>query len=131
MLAELDHNKRIARDFLELAFNEGQLREAVELYVDPQWANRDPTSPDGPRSLVERVRWASAENLELRHEIRRIIAEDDLVAVHSTVTFHADDRGIAVVDFFRIRHCKLVEHWDIWDVAQPAPEHSRYDNALF
>lgn len=131
MLAKLEHNKRIVRDFLELAFNEGRLRDAVDLYVDPRWSQQDATSPDGPPSLVDRARWASSENLEMRHEIRRIIAEEDVVAVHSLVTFSADDRGMSVVDIFRVSHGRLTEHWDIWDVAQPAPEHSKYDGAVF
>jgi predicted SnoaL-like aldol condensation-catalyzing enzyme len=131
MLAELELNKRVARDFLELAFNEGRVHEAVELYLDPRWVDRDSTNPEGPQSLVERASWASSENLEVRHDIRRIIAEGDMVAVHSLVTFSTDDRGMAVVDIFRVKDGKLVEHSDIWDVAQPVPEHSKYDNAVF
>lgn len=131
MFRELDQNKRAAREFLQLAFNEGRVQEALELYVDPSWAERDSTNSEGPQSLVERARWASTENLEVRHEIRWIIAEDDVVAVHSLVTFSTDDRGMAVVDIFRVRDGKLVEHSDIWDVAQPVPERSKYDEAIY
>jgi predicted SnoaL-like aldol condensation-catalyzing enzyme len=130
MLAELEHNKRVVRDFLELAFNEGRVEDAVALYVDPRWIEQDPTSPAGPQSLVARAQWADTENLEVRHEIRRIIAEEDLVAVQSLVRFSPVDRGMAVVDIFRVRNSKLVAHWDVWDVAQPVPEYSKYDNAV-
>jgi predicted SnoaL-like aldol condensation-catalyzing enzyme len=37
---------------------------------------------------------------------------------------------MSVVDIFRVRHGKLVAHWDIWDVAQPVPENSIHENAL-
>jgi predicted SnoaL-like aldol condensation-catalyzing enzyme len=130
MLAELEHNKRVARDFLELAFNEGRVEEAIALYVDPQWVDQDPTSPAGPPSLIARAKWAEAENLQVRHDIGRIIAEHDLVVVHSLVRFSPVDCGMAVVDIFRVRSRKLVAHWDIWDVAQPVPEHSKYDDAV-
>jgi predicted SnoaL-like aldol condensation-catalyzing enzyme len=130
MSAELEHNKRVARDFLQLAFNEGRVQDALLLYVDPRWIEREETSPDGPHALVARAQWAEGESLEVSHEIRRIMAEGDLVAVHSLVRFSPGDRGMSVVDFFRVRHSKLVAHWDIWDVAQPVAENSRYDNAI-
>jgi predicted SnoaL-like aldol condensation-catalyzing enzyme len=130
MSAELQHNKRVARDFLELAFNEGRVEDAVALYVDPRWAELDETSPDGPHSLVARAQWAVTENLEVSHEIKRIIAEADLVAVHSLVRFSPGDHGMSVVDIFRVRHSKLVAHWDVWDVAQPVPDNSKYDTAI-
>ena len=125
MSAELEHNKRVARDFLELAFNEGRVQDAVALYVDPDWS-----SPDGPQTLLARAEWAASESLEVSHVIRRIIAEGDLVAVHSLVRFSPGDRGMSVVDIFRVRRSKLVAHWDIWDVAQPAPENSKYDSVI-
>jgi predicted SnoaL-like aldol condensation-catalyzing enzyme len=125
MSVELEQNKRVARDFPDLGFNEGSVDDAVSLYVDPRWVNRDPTSPHGPRSLVARAQWASTESREVRHEIRWIIAEADLVAVHSVVRFAPRDPGMSVVDIFRVRHSKLVAHWDIWDVAQPVPDNSK------
>lgn len=40
----------------------------------------------------------------------------------------ANDRGQAVVDLFRVRHGKIVEHWD---VIQPVPETSANNNTMF
>ncbi len=51
-------------------------------------------------------------------EFKRIIAESDLVSVHSFLKPNSSDLGRAVVDIFRVEDGKLVEHWD---VMQPVP----------
>jgi predicted SnoaL-like aldol condensation-catalyzing enzyme len=58
----------------------------------------------------------------------RIIADGNLVAVHSHGKFAADDRGVAVVDILRVEGCKVMEHWD---VVQPVPEKSANSNGMF
>ena len=57
-----------------------------------------------------------------------MIAEGDLVAVHSRLVRHATDRGQAVADFFRLENGKIVEHWD---VLQDVPETAANDNTMF
>ena len=54
------------------------------------------------------------------HEVRRVIyGEDGLIAVHYRFAFAPEDRGMAVIDLFRIEDGYLVEHWD---VIQPIPD---------
>jgi predicted SnoaL-like aldol condensation-catalyzing enzyme len=51
----------------------------------------------------------------------------DLVAIHSH--YHlANDKGLAVVDIFRVLKGKVVEHWD---VVQAVPETAANDNTMF
>jgi predicted SnoaL-like aldol condensation-catalyzing enzyme len=38
------------------------------------------------------------------------------------------DRGVAVVDLFRVKDGKIVEHWD---VIQPVPEKTASGNTMF
>ncbi|MBI4387067.1 MAG: nuclear transport factor 2 family protein [Elusimicrobia bacterium] len=61
-------------------------------------------------------------------EIKRMIADGDLVAVHVFSRRNQADRGNAVVDIFRLEKGKIVEHWD---VAQSIPEKSANDNTMF
>jgi predicted SnoaL-like aldol condensation-catalyzing enzyme len=65
---------------------------------------------------------------DIRYSIKRIIADGNLVAVHSHSRFATDDRGIAVVDILRVEGCKVVEHWD---VVQPVPDKSANPNGMF
>ena len=67
-------------------------------------------------------------NPKLHFDFKRLIAEANLVAVHSHLKLTPDDRGSAVMDVFRLDNGKIVEHWD---VAQPIPEKSANSNTMF
>lgn len=119
-------NKQIAADFLNLAFNQGNLDTALTDYVDENYIQHNPLIADG----VEPVRQAfeSGNIPALCYDIQHILAQNDLVVVYSKVT---SAEGIsAVVDILRIRDGNLVEHWD---VIQPVPPDSEmpHDNGMF
>ena len=63
-----------------------------------------------------------------RTEVKRMVAEGDLVAVHHHVRPAPGDRGRAVVDIFRLEDGRIVEHWD---VVQEVPETAANDNTMF
>lgn len=46
-------------------------------------------------------------------EVKRIIAEGDMVVVHSLAKPAPSALGMAVVDIFKIENGKIVEHWDV------------------
>ena len=46
-------------------------------------------------------------------EIKRVIAEDDMVMVHSLAKPNPKALGMAIVDIFRVAGDKIVEHWDV------------------
>ena len=56
-------------------------------------------------------------------EFKRIIAEGDLVAVHSFIKPNPSALGTAFVDILRVEDGKLVEHWD-----EMQPIHSKSEN---
>ncbi|WP_367666980.1 hypothetical protein [Streptomyces sp. DG2A-72] len=57
-----------------------------------------------------------------------MIAQGDLVAIHQHFVEAPGARGQAIVDLFRVRNGKIVEHWD---VIQAVPETSANDNTTF
>jgi predicted SnoaL-like aldol condensation-catalyzing enzyme len=61
-------------------------------------------------------------------DIRRVMAEGDIVVTHSLVKFTADDPGSVAADFFRLEDGKVVEHWD---VLQPWPKESANPHPMF
>ena len=120
-MTALDDNKRMTLEFLDLAFNEGNMDAAVDRYIDDRCVKHSPQGALGRGGVVDRGTWAVRSHFHVRHAVTRIIAEGDLVAVHSLVTFSSEDLGTAVVDIFRVKHGKIVEHWDVWDVVKIVP----------
>ena len=61
-------------------------------------------------------------------EIKRVIAEGDLVVLHVHSVREPGQRGRAVIDIFKVENGKIVEHWD---VVQDIPEKPANDNSMF
>ncbi|MBL4773849.1 MAG: nuclear transport factor 2 family protein [Alcanivoracaceae bacterium] len=61
-------------------------------------------------------------------EIKRTAADGDLVWLHLHTKRTPDDRGNAVINIFRMKDGKFVEHWN---VGQAVPEKSANDNTMF
>jgi predicted SnoaL-like aldol condensation-catalyzing enzyme len=68
------------------------------------------------------------KNAGAKSEIKRTIAEGDLVVLHVLSKIDAKDTGRAVVDIFRVEDGKIVEHWD---VMQAVPEKAANPNTMF
>ena len=64
----------------------------------------------------------------MRFDFKRFVAEGDLVVVHSHLVRKPGDRGMAVMDIFRLENGKIVEHWD---VLQEVPESPANNNTMF
>ncbi|HYF11042.1 MAG TPA: nuclear transport factor 2 family protein [Actinomycetota bacterium] len=123
-MADLEANKQAVRSFYELSFNGKEPEEAVARYVGDRYVQHNPQAADGPEAFIGFVRAFP----ELSVEIKRIVAEGDIVVTHGVVKFSADDRGTVAADLFRLEDGKIVEHWD---VLQPFPEESANDHPMF
>lgn len=61
-------------------------------------------------------------------QVYRSAADGDLVWVHAHLVMDPKDPGIALVDIFRVKDGKLVEHWDIM---QPVPAAAANSHSMF
>ena len=125
---DLDQNKQIVREFYELAFNEKRPADAVERYVGSRYIQHNPQAPDGTEGFIQFVTGFASQFPDLSIDIKRIVAEDDIVVAHGLLKTSADDPGTVAADFFRLEDGKIVEHWD---VLQPFPETSANDHPMF
>lgn len=122
--------KQIALDFFDTLMVRKQPAEAAARFFGPDgYIQHNPKVPSGPadgfvatlNALFERYpQWST--------KIKRVITEGDLVAVHHHVRNTPNDLGLAVVDIFRVRDGRLIEHWD---VIQPVPAEAANDNTMF
>jgi predicted SnoaL-like aldol condensation-catalyzing enzyme len=125
---QLEANKRIVREWHELAINQRKPEEAVAKYIGAHYRQHNPGSGDGPEPFIEIVKRIAQNFPDFRYELKRIIAEGDYVVLHSHLILKPGDRGTAVVDIFRLENGKIVEHWD---VVQEVPETSANNNTMF
>jgi predicted SnoaL-like aldol condensation-catalyzing enzyme len=128
MSEQLEANKRTVREFYDLAFNQKQPAEAAQKYLGPYYRQHNPLAGDGPEPFVQFVTGFMQTFPELRIDIKRLLAEGDLVAVHCHLVRQPGDRGMAVMDMFRLENGKVVEHWD---VLQEVPEQAANTNTMF
>jgi predicted SnoaL-like aldol condensation-catalyzing enzyme len=126
--SQAEKNKKIAVAFLTMIFNDHKVEEAFKLYAVPEYKQHNPFAASGAQAAINFLGPYLKANPEARTDIKRVIAEGDLVAIHNNPKQNAKDRGRAVVDIFRLENGKVVEHWD---VVQDVPEKSANDNTMF
>jgi predicted SnoaL-like aldol condensation-catalyzing enzyme len=127
-MSSIEENKEAVVSYYTLAFNDKKPEEAVAQYVGSKYIQHNPQAPDGPDAFVQFVNGFAEQFPQLHVEIKRVIAEGDLVMTHSLLTTSPEDRGTAAADIFRLEDGKIIEHWD---VLQPVPESAANDNTMF
>ncbi len=114
---DLQLNKRHSVKFLRMV-TLGKIPEAYEKYVDMNGTHHNAFFPAGFPSLQD----AMAENhtkfpvKEL--QIKNVVAEGNMVAVHSHLVLNKGEAGMVVVHLFRFKRHKITE---MWDCGQPIP----------
>ena len=125
--ADIEANKRIVVDFYDKALNQKDF-EAAARHFGPRYIQHNPAVPDGPDGLKRLVEFLKEKFPNAKSEIKRVIAEGDLVMLHVHSVREPGQRGRAIVDIFRVENGKIVEHWD---VVQDVPEKAANTNTMF
>ncbi len=123
-----EQNKKIVTDFYEGVFLKHQVKEYTDRYIGNQYIQHNPHVPDGKAPFVDYFTGYFKEKTEAKSVIKRAVAEGNLVFLHVHSTQNAQDRGVAIVDIFRVENGKIIEHWD---VQQDVPEPSANRNTMF
>ncbi|GAA3841377.1 nuclear transport factor 2 family protein [Streptomyces phyllanthi] len=101
---------------------------AIDAYWGPEYHQHNPNIPDGVAGVKAGLGAYFEQFPQLKVTPKRVVAEGDLVAVHSHYVNAPGERGQAIIDLFRVRGGKIVEHWD---VIQDVPATSANDNTMF
>jgi predicted SnoaL-like aldol condensation-catalyzing enzyme len=120
--------KEVVTRFMTRFYVDKKVREAFETWVDPGYVQHNPMAATGRDAAINFLEPFFAQHPDIHYSIARVIADGNLVAVHSHGKFAPDDRGFAVVDILRVEGCKVMEHWD---VVQPVPEKAANSNGMF
>jgi predicted SnoaL-like aldol condensation-catalyzing enzyme len=125
--SQLENNKRIATEFYDAAINRKDFAAASQ-YLGSEYRQHNPTAADGAEGLRAFIDFLKTRFPNQRGEIKRVVAEGDLVVLHVHSTRGDDTPGRAIVDIFRIENGKVVEHWD---VIQDIPAQAANANGMF
>jgi predicted SnoaL-like aldol condensation-catalyzing enzyme len=120
-------SKRVASALVD-ELTSGRDVTAFDRYVSDPYFQHTPQTPNGIAAAKEFFAAAFAASPDFSVSVKRVIAEGDYVAIHSHYKSGPDDLGLAVLDIYRVRDGKVVEHWD---VIQPVPATSANDNTMF
>jgi predicted SnoaL-like aldol condensation-catalyzing enzyme len=131
MTSSAEFNRKLVLE-LFARFGAGDLDGALAL-LHPDFVSHnprvahDPATATGLQAFAAFFRTpAGTALLEAGSDVRRVIADDPLVAVHHRIALPTGD--VAAVDVLRIQDGLVTEHWD---VVQPVPEEPANPHGMF
>jgi predicted SnoaL-like aldol condensation-catalyzing enzyme len=127
-----DHQspREIVLAFYEAALNEKDVAKASR-YLGDTYIQHNPRVPDGPEGLFRFIRFRRDRYPNAHNEVKRVVADGDIVALHVHSVVVPGTPGRQIVDIFRVEADKVVEHWDVIQEIQADLFPPINDNGLF
>ncbi|PES74769.1 pyruvate kinase [Bacillus anthracis] len=126
-VTEKEKNKKMVVDFYNEVFNKHNI-DIIPKYVSEDYKQHNPFVADGRKAFMDFFKEDFVKNPNSSAEIKRVVADGDTVALHVHSRTNSQDMGVAIVDIFRIKDGKIVEHWD---VIQEIPNEAANNNTMF
>jgi predicted SnoaL-like aldol condensation-catalyzing enzyme len=98
----------------------------IDKYWSHDYIQHNPQIPNGHELLKE---WVSTLKPDFKCELGMVIGNGEFVMIHSRVTGMMP-KTMIVVDIFKIKNGKFVEHWDVMQEEVPA-ENTVSKNSMF
>jgi predicted SnoaL-like aldol condensation-catalyzing enzyme len=113
-------NKKTAVDFLLLVVGHREA-EAFDRHLATGFVHHNPFTAAGAANLQAGMESSGASMPGMALEICHVLAEGDLVAVHSRLCLSPEPSGpsMALVHLFRFEGERIAE---LWDIAQAVPD---------
>ena len=119
--------KLAAVEFLKLVVSR-KIDEAYEKHIDMRGKHHNPFFASGFPSLKKGMIDAHMQFPNTTIDIKHVLGDGDLVAVHSNVVMNPGEKGVAVVHLFRFQGGNIVE---MWDIGQPVSADSPNADGMF
>lgn len=111
------NNKKAALQFLKLVVA-GKIDEAYEKFVDINGRHHNTFFHAGFPALREAMKENHAKFPNKQLEVKNVLSDGELVAVHSHLDLKPDEAGLIVVHLFRFKNGKIAEMWDCGQAIQ-------------
>ena len=122
--------REIVLAFYEAGLNDKDVEKA-KLYMGDTYIQHNPHVADGPEGAFRFIRFRRDRYPQARNEVKRVIADGDLVVLHVHSVVVPGTPGRQIVDIFRVENGKVVEHWDVIQEIPVALFPPINDNGLF
>ncbi len=124
---DLAHNKQAAIDFYRMAYL-GDPVAAVERFVGAEYIQHNPDVGDGTDGFIEYFQRMARDYPDKTIDVRRVVAEGDLVALHTHQVWPGGEEYVTM-DFFRFDGSgRIIEHWD---AIQKVPSHTKSGRTMY
>jgi predicted SnoaL-like aldol condensation-catalyzing enzyme len=127
MKADNHSRKEAAVSFLRLV-RSGKVREAYDRHVGANFRHHNAFFRGDRETLMRAMEENAAKNPDKLLDVKHALEDGNLVAVHSHVRRHPQDRGGAVIHLFRFEDDRITE---FWDVGQAIPQNSPNEHGMF
>ena len=108
-------NKQLALDFLSMVIA-CQIDEAYAKYVDMDGKHHNAFTAAGFSALRDGMKENDLQFPNKKMEVKHVLGDEDLVAVHSRVILDPGKTEVAVVHLMRFEEGRIVEMWDCGQV---------------
>jgi predicted SnoaL-like aldol condensation-catalyzing enzyme len=107
-----EDNKKIVMEFYEKAINQKDF-EAASKYLGPMYIQHNQNAADGREGLKGYIQYLRDKFPSAHSDIKRVFTDGDYVILHVHAVRVPGTHGTAIVDIFRLKDSRIVEHWDV------------------
>jgi predicted SnoaL-like aldol condensation-catalyzing enzyme len=110
-------NAELITDFVQNLMNNHNFSYILEHYNDSSYVQHNRNLPDKVTGLVNFLEEFVEDYPDYAYDVKHIYVDGDYVIFHSHATLDREDRGndqkgMNIIDTWRIEDGRIVEHWD-------------------
>lgn len=109
---EEQRNKETVLSFYRSVIKDREFHRVNE-WMDHTYKQHKPGLGDGPEPVIEFVKNEAKRNPTHQVNIKSCFADGDFVVLHVHIVLEPLERDRAVMDIFRVKNGRLLEHWDV------------------
>jgi len=110
-------NVKLVSGFVQSIMNNHDFEVVLSTYNNDSYVQHNRNLPDGIEGLVGFLQEFVQDYPDYSYDVKHIYADGDFVVFHSHATLDKehrgnDEKGMNIIDTWKIEDGKIVEHWD-------------------